>query len=110
MSFCYEGKFIAAGVGKKIIIWNVTTGKVFKRLVGYHSYPVYGIENMFNGKYILTISKGTINMFDITKTENPLITTYKLNRNYLFTRVKKISENEFIIMIFPKQIAFFKIF
>ncbi|KAL4476415.1 hypothetical protein ABPG74_010148 [Tetrahymena malaccensis] len=105
-----DGKFLVAGVGKKIVIWNIITGKVFQRLKGYHSSQVYGLDTILYDKYILSISKGTINMFDITRVENPLVIQKKIPGNQLFTRVKKISEYEFLVLIFPKKIAFFKIF
>ncbi|EAR88130.2 hypothetical protein TTHERM_00015950 (macronuclear) [Tetrahymena thermophila SB210] len=105
-----NGKFLVAGVGKKIVVWNIITGKIFQRLKGYHSSQVYGLETILYDKYILSISKGTINMFDITRVDNPLVIQKRIAGNQLFTRVKKISEYEFLVMIFPKKIAFFKIF
>lgn len=48
-------------------------------------------------------------MFDLSKVENPLMTSYKFIKNDLCTRIKKINEYEFIVLLFPKRVTFFKI-
>jgi len=47
---------------------------------------VYGLEDLGDGKHILSICKNTINLFNLKEGGNPPVSVYKFSSSFLCTR------------------------